>query len=144
MAKETVIVSACLLGVRSRYDGADAFDEEAVRAAGQDPVPLCPEQLGGLPTPRPKCEIHPGDGLTVLEGTGPVKDERGVDVTKAFLKGAGEALKIARIIGAKRAVFKDGSPSCGVDRISRKGRRVKGSGVTAALFKRAGIKITGF
>jgi len=144
MAKETVIVSACLLGVRSRYDGADAFDEAAARAAGQNPVPVCPEQLGGLPTPRPKCEIHSGDGLSVLDGTGSVKDEKGVDVTKAFLKGAGEALRIARLTGAKKAVFKEGSPSCGVVRISREGLRVKGSGVTAALFKREGIRIKGF
>ncbi|MFQ5442921.1 MAG: DUF523 domain-containing protein [Thermodesulfobacteriota bacterium] len=144
MAKETVIVSACLLGVKSRYDGTDAFDGAAVKAAGAAPVPVCPEQLGGLRTPRPRCEVHSGDGLSVLEGTGSVKDEGGVDVTELFLNGAVEALKIARITGAKRAVLKEGSPSCGVDRISRNGRPVRGSGVTAALFRREGIEIKGF
>ncbi|GMR04561.1 MAG: DUF523 domain-containing protein [Thermodesulfobacteriota bacterium] len=146
MEDTPVIVSACLLGIRSRHDGEDSYDERAVKAAGTRPVPVCPEQLGGLPTPRARARIHGGDGHCVLEGTALVKDEEGGDVTRAFLRGAFDVLNIARITGAKRAVLKEKSPSCGVNSIigDADGGVVRGRGVTAALLAREGIEVKGY
>ncbi|MBI5237266.1 MAG: DUF523 domain-containing protein [Deltaproteobacteria bacterium] len=143
--KEVVIVSACLTGIKSRYDGTHALDRRVLsRLKGKAVVPVCPEQLGGLPTPRPRAWIKRRDGLTVLKGMSKVEDERGADVTRCFLKGAREALKIARLVNAKEAYLKEKSPSCGKGFICRGQKKVKGSGVLAALFKRKGIRVEGF
>ncbi len=137
-----IIVSACLLGIRSRYDGRHALSPKAMRALkGRCVIPVCPEQLGGLPTPRPKACIQGGTGIEVLEGRAIVDDETGTDVTGYFIKGATETLKIAALTGAQEALLKEKSPSCGVSFI-RKGRRiVKGRGVCAAILEKNGIKI---
>lgn len=143
--KEAVIVSACLVGVKSRHDGTHALDRRVLsRLRNKAVVPVCPEQLGGLPTPRPRAWIKEGGGAEVLEGRAKVTDENGRDVTTFFLKGAKEALKIARLVNAKEAYLKEKSPSCGVRFIRRGQRKVKGSGVIAALFKKKGITIEGF
>ena len=143
--KEAVIVSACLIGVKSRHDGTHALDRRVLsRLKNKAVVPVCPEQLGGLPTPRPRAWIKKLDGLSVLKGMSKVEDERGADVTRCFLKGAKETLKIARLVNAKEAYLKEKSPSCGVDFICRGQRKVKGSGVLAALLKRNGIAVDGF
>ncbi len=141
---DRVIVSACLLGMRSRYDGEDALREQ-VLALAKDRViiPVCPEQMGGLPTPRPKAEIHGGDGRDVLKGMAEVMDEKGSRVTDNFLKGAEEALKVARVAGANKALLKEKSPSCGVSTIIRDSTETPGTGVTAALLLSKGIDIKG-
>lgn len=139
-----IIVSACLLGIRSRYDGRHALSAKAIRAIkGRCVIPVCPEQLGGLPTPRPKACIHDGSGFDVLNGCAVVRDENGTDVTEQFIKGATEALRIAALTSAQEALLKEKSPSCGVSFIKNGRRTVKGSGVCAALLKKNGIKITG-
>ena len=130
-----IIVSACLAGIACRYDGAAKPCEAVIRlvAEGQA-VPLCPEQLGGLPTPRPPAEII---GSQVIR-----KD--GVDVTAEFTRGAQEALKLARLVGAKTAILKSRSPSCGSGKIydgSFTGRLVDGRGLFAELCKQAGIEV---
>lgn len=144
MDTRTVIVSACLVGLKTRYNGEDAFSQ-AVLDALKDAVvvPVCPEQLGGLSTPRPACEITAGDGRDVLAGSSRVVDETGADVTENLIKGAGDTLKIARLAGADEAYLKERSPSCGVVSIKRGGVTVAGQGVTAALLKKNGITITG-
>ncbi len=140
-----VIVSACLLGLRTRYDGGDAFSMEAAALLeGRIVVPVCPEQLGGLPTPRPRAEITGGGGEDVLEGAAWVLDEHGVDVTMKFMKGAMDVLQIARLSGAREAYLKEKSPSCASSVICRGGACVKGMGVTAALLEREGITVKGF
>lgn len=112
-----ILVSACLVGVRCRYDARRCEIPEEVRNAlkeGLCLVPVCPEQLGGLPTPRPENLLSwDGDKLTVI-------DEEGRDVTPEFLSGAEETLKIARLVGAKRAIFKSRSPSCGEEGVATK------------------------
>lgn len=144
MSKIPVIVSACLLGVKSRYNGADAKNAELLKSLkGFIVIPVCPEQLAGLPTPRPRAEIKKGDGKTVIEKNSSVIDENGADVTTIFIKGANETLKIARITGAKTAFLKEKSPSCGVRAIMRDGKEKAGMGVTTALLKRGGIEIEG-
>ncbi len=121
-----IIVSACLLGIKCRYDGQrreiPAGIEELFEK-GECLIPVCPEQLGGLPTPRSKNHLSWGDGAPA------VINEEGADVTAEFLKGAGETLRIAKLYKAKRAILKSGSPSCGEE------------GVTTRLLRENGIEV---
>ncbi len=143
--KEPLIVSACLVGLATRYDGTDALDRELLRELKERRfIPLCPEQLGGLPTPRPKSEIEGGDGTDVVEGRKRVVDEEGGDVTENFLRGARMVLRIAELTGAGTALFKEKSPSCGVKMICRGDEVVEGCGVATALLLKNGIKVEGF
>lgn len=145
MDKGPVIVSACLLGLRTRYDGSASLSPEAAALVeGRAIVPVCPEQLGGLPTPRTPAGITSGDGRAVLDGEARVVDDNGEDVTARFLKGAAETLRIALLTGASEAFLKEKSPSCGSSIICRDGRCEPGMGVTAALLSREGIAIKGF
>jgi len=140
-----VIVSACLAGVRCRYDGesrAYAPVVELVRSGRA--IPVCPEQLGGLPTPRPRAEIVGGDGVDVLKGQARVLAEDGRDVTAFFVRGARETARLAALSGSEVAVLKDGSPSCGCVWISDggfSGGRVRGVGVAAAALADAGVEV---
>lgn len=133
--KRPILVSACLLGVRCRYDGS-AKSSEAVRALADSYtlIPVCPEQLGGLQTPRMPSERH-GESVTAKDGT---------DVTDAFYRGAEETLALAQLLGCKTAILKANSPSCGCGHIydgTFSGRIVPGDGVTAALLKQNGIAV---
>jgi|Deesub1362B_J571_1020462.scaffolds.fasta_scaffold00030_110 uncharacterized protein YbbK (DUF523 family) len=137
------LVSACLAGLRSRHDGTDAL-QETVKALLQKglALPLCPEQLGGLGTPREAVEFSQGDGQAVLQGLGRVVGvESGQDFTQALLRGARECLRLAELYGLRLAVLKDGSPSCGPHTVYRDGAKVRGMGVTAALLKGRGIRV---
>lgn len=139
-----LLVSACLLGLPTRYDGGHRRREKAVRALRERTlVPFCPEQLGGLPTPRPPAEIEGGSGADVLDGRARVVAADGRDVTARYLRGARTAAAMAEMFGCRRAVLKEGSPACGVGRIVREGSDVAGSGVTAALLHREGIQLDG-
>ncbi|MBI5235741.1 MAG: DUF523 domain-containing protein [Deltaproteobacteria bacterium] len=139
-----MLISACLLGIRSRYDGSHALSPKAMRAIkGRCVIPVCPEQLGGLPTPRPKACIQGGTGVDVLDGRALAADENGTDVTGYFIKGATETLRIAALTGADEALLKEKSPSCGVSFIKKGRRAIKGRGVCAAMLEKNGIKIKG-
>lgn len=141
---KSVVVSACLLGVKCRYDGGDALSLEVDDLLnGAEAIPVCPEELGGLPTPRKRAQISLGDGRDVIEGTTKVIDEKGTDVTIEFLKGAKEVLAVAKKNSATLALLKEGSPSCGINIISRDGVKVSGMGVTTAILKEAGILVVG-
>lgn len=108
-------------------------------------VPACPEQLGGLPTPRPPAEIQQGcDGFTVLDGRARVLRQNGEDVTEAFIRGAQEMLKLAQACRPELVILKERSPSCGVNAIydgNFCGRTIPGIGVAAALLKRHGLQV---
>jgi uncharacterized protein YbbK (DUF523 family) len=137
-----IIVSACLAGFNCRWDGASCPNvavETLVRMG--EAIPACPEQLGGLTTPRSPAEIKAGDGAGVLKGESRIVNRDGEDVTEQFVKGANEFLKIARKYGVKEAFLKQGSPSCGSGKIVRKGKDIEGSGVTTRLLEENGIKI---
>jgi len=140
-----ILVSACLLGLCTRYDGGhNRHALLAAPAAAGRVVPVCPEQLGGLPTPRPAAEIVGGDGADVLAGRARVIDCQGADRTAAFVRGAEETLKLARAFPVAAAVFKAGSPSCGVGCIyDGSFRRIVrgGSGVAASLLAAAGFTL---
>jgi len=140
-----ILVSACLLGVKCRYNGGDSENDQVTNEFGRNEViPICPEEFGGLPTPRPPAEIVGGDGGDVLDGSACVMTVDGEDKTEAFLLGANRALQIAKAHGATHAILKSKSPSCGCGQIydgSFAGSLTNGDGVTAALFRRHGIRI---
>lgn len=141
---KVVLVSSCLLGIASRHDGRDAKNLKLIKSLkGSVLIPICPEQLGGLSTPRPGAEIQKHSGKAVLKGAAKVLDESGVDVTAQFIKGAKETFRILRLNKADTIYLKEKSPSCGVTLIKRNGKTVKGTGVTAAYLKTKGIKIKG-
>ncbi|MBG0777247.1 MAG: DUF523 domain-containing protein [Desulfovibrionaceae bacterium] len=129
------IVSACLAGIFCRYDGSTRANAKVVNLIRRgEALPVCPEQLGGLPTPRPPCERR-GDRVLNSEGC---------DVTAPFARGAEEALRLARLAGCTRAVLQSRSPSCGLGRIhdgSFRGRLVDGNGVFAALLLENGFTV---
>jgi uncharacterized protein YbbK (DUF523 family) len=139
------IVSACFAGMHCRYDQRHHRIEqiqELVRCG--EALPVCPEQMGGLSTPRNPAQIVGGDGDDVLDGKACVVDNQGKDVTEAFIRGAYEALHAAQTIGATEAILKESSPSCGSCMIydgTFQGTKKPGQGVTAALLRRHGIQV---
>ena len=140
-----IIVSACLAGCRCRYDGGQKTDPRIERLVARGlAIPVCPEQLGGLATPRSPCEIPNGAGADALLGQARVFSRDGEDVTENFLKGAHETLRICKMTGAKAAVLKAQSPSCGCGLIydgTFSGKKREGDGVTAALLRKNGIQV---
>ena len=142
-----VLISACLLGEKVRYDGRDRFCAQEILAewAGQGRlVPICPELAGGLPVPRPPAEISGGDGREVLQGKARGVDNHGQEVTEAFLSGAQQALDLAQQEQVQLAVLTERSPSCGSSQIYSgdfDGTLMKGRGVTAALLEENGIRV---
>ena len=138
------IVSACLVGVNCRFDGKNKSSEELSEAFKRGELtPLCPEQLGGLPTPRPPSRIVDGNGYDVLDGRTRVVNQRSEDVTENFIRGAMEVLKIAEVLNVKEAILESKSPSCGCEGIydETSGELIEGDGVLTALLKRKGIKV---
>lgn len=141
-AAPAVLVSACLLGVRCRYDGTtNPADNLTELTRGKQIIPICPEQLGGLSTPRPAAQSSGGTAEDVLDGKARVLTHSGADVTDNFLRGAHEAARLADQFGAREAILKDKSPSCGVCRVYRDGQLVEGQGVTAALLASKGLRL---
>ncbi len=143
---QKVLVSACLLGEKVRYDGSDSIQHGILDtwASQGRIVPLCPETAGGLPTPRPPAEIEGGDVESVLRGNASILRQDGGDVTSSFMDGAETALAACWQHRVKVAVLKEGSPSCGVSRIndgSFTRTKVDGQGVTACLLARHGISV---
>jgi uncharacterized protein YbbK (DUF523 family) len=139
-----ILVSACLLGLLTRYDGTSKRNNrvlEFLEREGRVPVPVCPEQLAGLPTPRAQTCFASGDGADVLDGSGSVITSEGREMNGFFLKGAVETMKVARLAGCRHALLKERSPSCGVNQIYLRNRVCAGMGVTAALLARNGIQI---
>lgn len=132
-----LLISACLLGCRCRYDGASKLQPGAAALAEQHAlVPVCPEQLGGLATPRPPAERQ-GERVVTANG---------VDVTEQYRRGSEEALRLCRFFGCEAAVLKERSPSCGCGRIydgTFTGTLAAGDGVTAELLKENGVPVYG-
>jgi len=139
---EPVLISACLLGANTRYDGTAKPNEELLqRLSGRWLVPVCPEQLGGLPTPRPRSFFRGGGGEDVLRGTATLINAAGRDVTEQFIRGAREVLLIARVLGAKEAYFKSRSPACGMGQIYIGEELCEGNGVCTALLMQNGVEV---
>lgn len=136
---ENILVSACLLGVQCRYDGGGNLDkhlEKAVKEGEVNLIPVCPEMLGGLSTPRTPCERR-GNKIMAKDGR---------DCTEAFEKGAKEALRLAKLYGCHYAILKERSPSCGFGKIydgTFLGALVDGNGMTAELLAENGMEVIG-
>lgn len=133
--KEKILVSACLLGTNCKYSGGNNYSDEVMEfLKDYEIIPICPEQLGGLPTPRPASEIV-GDKVINIEGN---------DVTTNYIKGAEETLKIAKMLGIKKALLKAKSPSCGNGKIydgTFTNTLIEGDGITTKLLKENDIKV---
>ena len=136
-----ILVSACLLGINCKYDGDNNKNENVKKyLEGKQFIIVCPEQLGGLTTPRVPSEIIKGSYTDVYK----VISKDGTDVTENFIKGAKESLKIAKMYNCKEAILKEGSPSCGSCKVydgTFSGTKINGMGITAALLKKEGLKI---
>jgi len=140
------LISACLLGIKCTWDGTGKYKNEKAIGLLRDEIliPVCPEQLGGLKTPRPPQEIQGGIGEDVLDKRCKVKNKKGKDVTREFVTGAEETLRIAKLFKVSQFIGKSRSPSCSCKQVydgafSRK--MIVGNGVTAALLRRNGIEI---
>lgn len=137
MKKEAVLVSACLLGVPCRYDGKSKPVPAVWRLADRFClIPVCPEEMGGLPTPREPMELQ---GERVVSASG-------VDGTECYRRGAQQTLALAKQYGCRAALLKEKSPSCGHGMIHNgkfDGGLIPGNGITADLLVAAGIAVFG-
>jgi len=140
------LISACLLGMKCAWDGKDNYrSDKAVKLLDSETlIPVCPEQLGGLKTPRAPQEIQGGSGEDVLDGKCKVLNKDGEDVTRQFVAGAEETLRIVRQFHIEEFIGKSNSPSCGCGQIydgTFSQKLIAGDGVAAALLKRNGIRV---
>ncbi len=133
------LVSACLAGVNCRYDGKDSANEKVMELVKQGKaIPVCPEQLGGLTTPRISCE------LINQPGAARVINKEGVDRTDEFCLGAQRTLAIAKALGIRQAIMKSKSPSCGCGQIydgTFTGNLIPGNGLAVQLLLENGIEV---
>ena len=129
------LVSACLLGVNCRYNAEEKSNDRVLELQKKELlIPVCPEQLGGLPTPREAAE----------QKEGRVIGKSGKDYTTEFTKGANEVLKIAKLNNISEAILKQRSPSCGSGKVydgSFTKTIIEGDGVTSLLLKNNNIKV---
>ncbi|MBU5487584.1 DUF523 domain-containing protein [Clostridium sp. MSJ-8] len=130
-----IMISSCLCGVNCKYNGKNNKNDKCVELLRENKaICFCPEQLGGLTTPRVPSEIREDR----------VVSKEGIDVTDNFKRGAKEALKIAQITGIKKAIMKEGSPSCGVHYIydgTFSGNKIEGMGITTRMFLENNIEV---
>ena len=135
----------CLCGVNCKYSGGNNYDESVLEIINAgDAIPVCPEVMGGLGTPRVPHEIVGGDGFDVLEGRAKVLSKDGEDNTDAFIAGAKKVLEIAKKLDVKEVILKSKSPSCGNGKIYDgrfSGVLIDGVGVTTALLIKNGIVV---
>lgn len=133
--REKILVSACLLGTNCKYNGGNNKNDKLIELAKtKDVILICPEQLGGLPTPRIAAERKNNKVIT--------KDNK--DVTTNYKKGAEEVLNLAKELNIKKAILKSRSPSCGKDKIydgTFSNTLTKGHGITAELLIKNGIEV---
>ena len=132
---EKILVSACLLGINCKYDGTNNKNDKVIEyLKDKEVIPICPEIMGGLPTPRVPSEIKDDTVIT--------KDN--IDVTNNFSKGAEEVLYLAKLFNVKKALLKAKSPSCGVGEIydgTFTHTKIKGDGITTRLLKENNIEV---
>ncbi len=133
------LISACLVGINCKYNGKNNFNEKAFELVKEGrAIPVCPEQLGGLATPRIPSEIK------IIDGKRVVINKEGKDVTEFFEKGADEVLKLCQKLNIEKVIFQPRSPSCGVGEVYNgnfDGVLVEGNGITAQLLKDNGIEV---
>ena len=134
-----ILVSACLVGVNCKYNGGNNYNEEIFTLVKEGKaIPVCPEQLGGLTTPRAPAEIK------IIDGKKRVINNEGIDVTKQFEKGAEEVLKLVKNLGITKAILQPRSPSCGLGKVysgNFDGELVDGNGILVDLLLENGVEV---
>ena len=134
-----IFVSGCLVGINCKYSGGNNFNEKIFNMVKEGKaIPICPEQLGGLSTPRNPSEIK------IIDGKRRVIDNQNNDVTENFKRGANEVLELAKKLNIKKAILQPRSPSCGVGKIysgNFDGKLVDGNGILAELLIKNGIEV---
>ena len=140
-----ILVSACLAGINCRFDKKNKVNKKIKKLVEEGKaVCVCPEELGDLPTPRPRSEILNAKGEDVLENRAKVINKKGEDITSNFIKGAYKVLDIAKRYKISKAVLKSKSAACGKENIydgSFKSKLIKGNGVTCALLLKNNMKV---
>ncbi len=136
------LISACLVGLNCKYNGKNNFNEKALELVKNGKaIPICPEQLGGLTTPRTPAEIK------MINGRRRVITEEGKDVTEEYEKGAKEVLSLCQNLNIEKVILKAKSPSCGAGQIYNgefNGTLTSGNGITAQLLIENGIEVENF
>ena len=140
-----ILVSSCLCGEKCKYSGGDNYNQVVIDyCENKEIIQVCPEVMGGLSTPRIPAEIVGGTAKEVIDGKAKILTKEGKDVTKAFMKGAKEVLRLAQIHNVQEVILKANSPSCGKGQVydgTFNGQLIKGNGLTAQLLIDAGIEI---
>jgi uncharacterized protein YbbK (DUF523 family) len=140
-----ILVSSCLLGLDTKYSGSSNTNELIKEYCRHGKfIPVCPEQLGGLSTPRAASEIINGSGDEVLYGTCRVITSQGIDETREYIKGAEEVIKLLDLFSISAAILKQRSPSCASKQVydgTFSGKVRNGQGVTAALLGKYNIPV---
>ena len=139
------LISACLCGVNCKYNGKNNLNKHCLDLfKSGKAILVCPEQLGGLTTPRKPSEIQ-GESCEIINNkVGKIINNLGDDVTYQFIKGAEETLNIAKEAGVKIAILKEGSPSCGKNNVydgTFSGRKIEGEGITSFMLRNNGIRV---
>lgn len=136
------LVSACLAGIRCRYNGGSKPEREIVDLfKSGEVIAVCPEQLGGLTTPRPPSQFYGGTGEDVLDGKAKLIRQDGVDLTSYYIEGAYAVLRIMKELNLNKAVLKARSPACGVGTVWCENELVNGYGVCSSLLLREGYQV---
>jgi len=134
-----ILVSGCLVGINCKYNGENNYDERIAKLVGEGKaIPVCPEQLGGLKTPRNPAEIEENSGEKK------VVTSKNEDVTKEYKRGAEEVLNLAKKFDVEAVIFQPRSPSCGKGIIydgTFSKSKIEGNGITADLLMKNGIKV---
>ena len=134
-----ILVSACLVGINCKYSGGNNYNQKIFDLVKEGKaIPICPEQLGGLNTPRKPVE------LKVINGKRYAIDNEGNDLTENFERGALEVLKLAKNLNINKAILQPRSPSCGVNKIysgNFDNKLVDGNGILTELLKQNGIDV---
>ncbi len=140
--KRPIVVSACLAGKRCRYNGEHRAHAGVLRyLKGKRYIAICPEKLAGWGVPRPPVEFHGGGAQKTVAGEASIVDNRGRNRTRSLMRGAKRALGRALSSHATEAILKEKSPSCGVKKVYRDGRLVRGGGVFTYWLKRHGVAV---
>ncbi|MBP3255857.1 MAG: DUF523 domain-containing protein [Clostridia bacterium] len=134
-----ILISACLVGMNCKYNGKNNYNEKALELVknGQA-IPICPEQLGGLSTPRDPSEIK------IIDNKRYVINNKGIDVTSEFVKGANEVLRLVKELNIEKVILQSRSPSCGVGKIysgNFDGKIIDGNGILAQMLIDNGIEV---